>query len=83
MTDLINHPPHYRGKNGIEAWDVIEGFGLNYNLGVAVAYLLRCEHKGDPVKDMRKAVAHINREIEQRFPSASNDGNNITSSRYP
>jgi hypothetical protein len=79
MTDPINHPPYYRGTNGIEAWDVIEGFGLNYNLGVAVAYLLRSEHKGDPVKDMRKAVAHINREIEQRSRPASRGMDNSDS----
>lgn len=66
MSDIVNHPPHYRGTNGIEAFDVIEGFGLTYNVGVAVSYLLRADRKGRPVEDLRKAVAHINREIFQR-----------------
>lgn len=70
MSDTVNHPAHYKGSNGIEAWDVIEGFGLNYNVGVAVAYLLRAERKGDPVENFRKAVAHLGREIEQRGRAA-------------
>jgi hypothetical protein len=65
--DMVNHPPHYIGTNGIEAIDVIDGFNLTYNLGAAVAYLLRCQSKGDPVTDMRKAVWHISREVEQRL----------------
>lgn len=65
MTDNIN-PKHYKAENGIEAWDVIEGFGLNYNVGVAVAYLLRADRKGHPVQDIRKAVAHLEREVVQR-----------------
>ena len=24
MTDMINHPPHYRGEGGLEAIDVID-----------------------------------------------------------
>ena len=24
--DMVKHPNHYRGKNGLEAWDVIEAF---------------------------------------------------------
>lgn len=66
MNDVINHPLHYRGKTGLEAWDVIEDFALTYNCGVAVAYVLRAERKGKPIEDLRKAVAHLGREIEQR-----------------
>ena len=61
--DLINHPPHYMSKTGLEAIEVIEAFDLNYNLGVAVAYLLRCERKGNKAQDIKKAIWHLTREL--------------------
>jgi hypothetical protein len=64
--DAINAPPHYRATNGLEAIDVIEGFGLNYRLGTAVAYILRHGKKGtatDALDDLRKCRWFIEREI--------------------
>ncbi len=66
MTDMINSPPHYIASNGIEVRDVIRGFGLNYNLGTAIAYLLRCQSKGALVEDLRKCIKHLEMEIEDR-----------------
>jgi Protein of unknwon function (DUF3310) len=66
MTDTINHPPHYVGNNGIEAIDVIEGFDLGHHLGAAVAYILRANRKGEPIKDLKKAAYYIAREINRR-----------------
>ena len=54
---------------GIEAIDVIEAYGLNFALGNAVKYILRCGHKGgvtDAVADLEKARAYLTREIERR-----------------
>ena len=45
--DLVNHPPHYKSKGGIESIDVIESFELGFNLGNAIKYILRCENKGN------------------------------------
>ena len=64
--DLINDPPHYKTKSGVEAIHIIEAFGLNYHVGNAVAYLLRHERKGDPLSDLRKAKWFIDREISRR-----------------
>ncbi len=60
--DLINHPPHYQGK-GLECIEVIEAFGLGYNLGNVVKYLLRAGKKEDSQEDLKKAAWYLNREI--------------------
>ena len=55
--------------NGMEAIDIIEAYGLNFVLGNAVKYILRCGHKGgvtDAVADLEKARAYLTREIERR-----------------
>ena len=62
MTDIINHPPHYK-SNGMEAIDVIEAFELPYNLGNAAKYILRAGRKNDRNEDLKKAVWYIQREI--------------------
>ena len=60
--ESVNHPPHYKA-NGIEAIDVIEAFGLGFNLGNAVKYILRAGRKGDAKDDLAKARWYIEREI--------------------
>lgn len=73
--DLINHPSHYKG-NGIETIDVIEGFDLDFKLGNAVKYILRCGKKAGPggqvsdaiaarIDDLSKARWYIDRQLSQ------------------
>lgn len=64
-ADMVDHPPHYRGAGGMEAIDVIEAFGLDFNLGNAVKYILRAGRKGDPLEDLRKASWYIARKIRR------------------
>ena len=47
-SDLINHPPHYKGK-GMEVIEVIQAFGLSCNLGNAVKYILRAGKRGEEI----------------------------------
>lgn len=66
----------YYCKNGMEAMDVIEAYGLNFAIGNAVKYLLRCGRKGDgadALRDLEKARAYIDREIKRRTA-----GDNLT-----
>lgn len=65
MSDLVNHPPHYKAGNGLEAIDVIEGFGFDkdFCLGNALKYLLRAGRKDDLLQDIRKAGWYISRKI--------------------
>lgn len=66
INDLINKPPHYtHGK--IESIEVIEDWGLGFNLGSVIKYICRCDHKGKPIEDLKKAAWYINREIEKRL----------------
>lgn len=58
----INHPAHYNmGK--YEVIDVIEDWKLGFNLGSAVKYIARSDHKGYKTVDLRKALWYIAREI--------------------
>lgn len=63
----VNHPPHYNSHpTGIEAIDVIEE--LPFNIGTAIKYLWRQGLKPgeDELKDLRKAIWYIEREIKRR-----------------
>ena len=63
-NDLVNHPNHYGGKdNSYEAIKVIENWKLNFNLGNAIKYLARADHKNNKLQDLEKAKWYIQREI--------------------
>ena len=66
----IKTPDYYQGKTyGIQAHEVIEDFaGDNYNLGVAIAYLLRAGKKegNDTSQDIQKAIDHLNFELKRQ-----------------
>lgn len=64
-VDLVNHPPHYKSKGGIESIEVIESFDLGFCLGNAIKYILRCENKGNKKQDLEKAQWYINRELSK------------------
>jgi hypothetical protein len=64
MNDNVNSPQHYKQNKGWEAIDVTEQF--NFNLGNALKYVIRCDHKGKPVEDLQKAIWYIQREISRR-----------------
>lgn len=67
--DMVNHPPHYKTKNGLETIDVIEAFTENLN-GIeavctanALKYICRWKNKNGK-QDLEKAVWYINYLIE-------------------
>lgn len=64
-TTTVNHPSHYNAGK-YEVIDVIEDWSLGFNLGNAVKYIARADHKGDAVTDLEKAEWYIRREIERR-----------------
>jgi len=61
-SDPVNHPAHYK-TGGIETIDFIEAKELNYNMGNAVKYISRAEHKGNKKQDLEKAIWYLNREL--------------------
>jgi hypothetical protein len=71
--DAVNGPPHYR-SNGVEAIEVIEAFGLGFNLGNTVKYVLRAGRKGDAIEDLEKGLWYLQREIWARKAAAKRVG---------
>ena len=64
-SDNVNHPKHYTSHpSGVEVIEITEH--LNFCLGNAVKYILRCDLKGKPIEDLRKARWYIDREISRR-----------------
>ena len=67
-TKRKSTPSYYLGKfKQIEAFDVCMDFQRDsYNLGVAIAYLLRAGKKqGNPIEqDIQKAIDHLEKELE-------------------
>jgi hypothetical protein len=61
-SDPVNHPAHYK-TGGIETIDFIEAKEFNYNMGNAVKYISRAEHKGNKQQDLEKAIWYLNREL--------------------
>ena len=65
QVDDINSPAHYT-QNKWEAIEVLEEFfptdPLLFNVG---KYLLRHEHKENPLKDLKKAAWYLDRKIKQ------------------
>lgn len=61
--DVIARPNHYRQQvPGVEAWDILRHF--TWLRGSAMKYLWRAGDKDDIVKDLRKAIAFIQKEID-------------------
>jgi len=63
-NDNVNHPSHYTHAK-FEVIDIIEEFKLNYHLGNVVKYVLRHEHKRNPLEDLKKARWYLDRYIEK------------------
>ena len=70
VESQVNHPPHYKAA-GIEAIDVIEAFGLGFNLGNAIKYILRADRKGAALNDLAKANWYLERELKNRVTQAT------------
>ena len=63
-SDNVNNPSHYN-TGTIEVITVIEDWKLNFNLGNAIKYIGRCEHKENKKQDLEKAKWYIEREIRK------------------
>lgn len=65
------HPEYYQTQNGLEPWDVIRAFHLDYWRGNAVSYLLRAGRKGGDdggngaIDDIRKAWTFLGERLRE------------------
>ena len=71
--DLVNHPPHYKTKKGLETIDVIEAFtedlvGIEAtDTGNIIKYICRWKHKNG-LQDLKKAkwyLEHLINHVEK------------------
>ena len=62
-TDNVNNPTHYN-TGTIEVITAIEDWKLNFNLGNAIKYIGRCEHKNNKKEDIKKAIWYLERELK-------------------
>lgn len=68
MTERVNHPQHYGGKdNPYEAIKVIEAWGVDFCLGNTLKYISRAGHKEQDreIEDLEKARWYLDRRIQQ------------------
>jgi hypothetical protein len=64
MGDEIAHPDHYCSHpSGVETIEIAKH--ESFCIGSAMKYLFRYKHKGTPIKDLRKAIKHIEFEIKR------------------
>ena len=59
-TELVEHPSHYN-QGRYETIDVIEDWALDFHCGNAIKYISRHKHKGQPIRDIKKAIWYLNR----------------------
>ena len=60
----VNHPPHYlKHPSGVECIQITEH--MTFNLGNAIKYIWRADHKNDALEDLKKARWYIDREIQR------------------
>jgi hypothetical protein len=62
--DMVNSPAHYQGKT-FEVIDIINDYGLNFELGNAIKYILRADKKGNKKQDLEKAIWYLNHELSK------------------
>ena len=59
VDEAVNHPNHYAAGRKYEPIEVINDWGLGFDLGNAVKYISRAGRKGDEVEDLEKALFYI------------------------
>ena len=67
--EAVNHPSHYN-RGGFEVISVIDYFGLNFNMGNALKYLVRAGYKESSSyhEDIRKATFYLRYQAKARPP---------------
>lgn len=67
MTDMVNNPPHYGGKDNpyevikvLKEWKLLDSFFL----ANAIKYIARCRTKGNKKEDLAKAIYYIKEELK-------------------
>lgn len=57
-------PLHYENGKGYDVIDFIKDYNMNFNIGNVVKYCARLGKKDERLKELRKALDYLKREIE-------------------
>lgn len=60
----MEHSQEHYKQHKFEPIDVIEEYGLGFNLGNCIKYILRAEYKGSKQHDLEKALWYLKRELD-------------------
>lgn len=55
---------HYECNKGYDVIDFIKDYNLNFNIGNVVKYCARLGKKDEKLRELRKALDYLQREIE-------------------
>lgn len=62
-TSNVKHPSHYCEGRKYEPIEVINDWGLGFDLGNVVKYISRAGRKGSAIEDLEKARYYLNHKI--------------------
>lgn len=69
MNEDVNHPDHYNvHPSDVECIDVLRSMN-RVDIIMAVKYIWRAEHKNQKRRDIRKAIWHLQEELQQPYVS--------------
>lgn len=57
-------PLHYENGKGYDVIDFIKDYNMNFNIGNVIKYCARLGKKDERLKELRKALDYLQREIE-------------------
>lgn len=61
--ELVTHPARYTGKSGMQVFDIINEYGMDFYEGNALKYLIRYKKKNG-LEDLKKARVYLDYMIE-------------------
>lgn len=76
--EMVNHPPHYQSKAGIEVFDVIKAFtedlqgSMAVTQGNIIKYILRWPKKNG-LEDLKKARWYLEQLIKEKEEGENNN----------
>jgi hypothetical protein len=57
-------PAHYKTSNDFDVIDICKAYNLNFNRGNILKYICRAGKKEDELKDLKKALDYLQRELK-------------------
>ncbi|WP_457650948.1 DUF3310 domain-containing protein [Profundibacter sp.] len=73
MSHPVHQPSHYTSHpSGVECIQITRH--MNFNMGSAIKYIWRADHKGKPIEDLQKAINALKDEVARRKAMPRKEG---------